>query len=126
MPVDPEGHPSDEAELFHLLRVYLGIDQRTAALFVALVVAAVATVTGIYIAIFGFDRWRTDMSRAGSMMIATYATPVATAPAGPPARPTPAAQYLCPACGAVGLPAWGRGGAPHCPGCGRVMAVQGR
>jgi predicted RNA-binding Zn-ribbon protein involved in translation (DUF1610 family) len=111
-------------ESFSMLRDYMGFDRRTLFVFLALVAGVFIVVTGIYIAIFGFQEWETNMQRAGSMMIANYDAPVA--PRLAPAAAVPAVQFSCPNCGAVGLPRWNPGGTPVCPNCGSVMTVGGR
>ena len=118
---------------------YFGFDMRTLGIFSGLVVGVVVVVTGIYIAIFGFDSWKSSMSQAGSLMLSNLNTPnaaagTAPAPAGTvtpaPAAPAPpaarsGAQYVCPTCGAAGLPQWSPNGTPLCPRCGGVMVVTG-
>ena len=122
-------------ESFSMLRDYIGFDRRTLLIFLALVAGVFVVVTGIYIAIFGFKDWETNMQRAGSMMVANFNTPATggiedlTGPRAPRPRPAavPAAvQYTCPNCGAVGLPHWSPNGTPICPNCGSVMTVAGR
>ncbi|HEY3359015.1 MAG TPA: hypothetical protein VGQ83_37540 [Polyangia bacterium] len=49
------------------------------------------------------------------------APPAATAPAL--LRPGLGRQYVCPSCGAVGMPSWTPAGQPQCPACGGLMAV---
>jgi type IV secretory pathway TrbD component len=148
------GATENREESFSLLHDYMGIDRRTLLIFTALVVGVTVVVTGIYVAIFGFDTWTTNMERAGSMMVANFdprvngqgqdipdiPDPRVRAPAMAPAnldvppwgvntRPVaapPAAQFVCPKCGAVGLPAWSQAGAPLCPYCRGVMSVAGR
>ncbi len=116
---------------------YFGFDMRTLATFSGLVIGVVVVVTGIYVAIFGFDNWRSSMSQAGALMLSNVQAPNAatgmpTAPVGPavsaPASPTArsGAQYSCPNCGAVGLPQWSPNGTPLCPSCGGVMTVTGK
>lgn len=118
-------------------RDYFGFDTRTLAIFFGLVVGVVVVVTAIYVSIFGFDNWKSNMSQASSMMLLNFNDPNAaagttTGPAGPVvAAPVPAtgqagAQYSCPACGAVGLPEWSPNGTPLCPNCGTVMIVTGK
>lgn len=64
--------PSDEREPTGLLREYLGFRARPALIFAALIIGALAVVTAIYVSIFGFDTWSTNMQRAGSMMVIRY------------------------------------------------------
>lgn len=115
---------NNREESFSMLRDYMGFDKRTLFIFLALVAGVFVVVTGIYIAIFGFQEWETNMQRAGSMMIANYDAPVA--PGLAPAAATPAVQYTCPNCGAAGLPQWSQDGTPRCPNCGSTMMVGGR
>jgi hypothetical protein len=57
----------------------------------------------------------------GYSLVPAGGAPLAAAPA--PA-PTPLGrQYVCPTCGAVGLPRWSPSGQPLCPICGNLMAV---
>jgi len=113
---------------------YLGFDRRKLAIFSGLVAAVVVVVTGIYVSIFGFDSWKSNMSQASSMMLSNFDVPNAaasatTGPVGPaqaafaPATGQAGAQYVCPSCGAVGLPRWSTGGSPLCPNCGSMMGV---
>jgi len=109
---------------------YFGLNGRTLAIFWGLVICVVVVVTAIYVLIFGFDSWRSNMSQASSLMLTNVDVPGAEAgPAAaavmPAAGPT-GAQYVCPTCGAVGLPRWSPDGTPTCPGCGAVMIVTGR
>ena len=120
-----------------VLSDYFGLDTRTLVTFFCLVVGVVIVVTGIYVAIFGFDNWKSSMSQAGSMMLSNFNDPNAATgrtigPAGPvspavaPLAAPTGAQYSCPNCGAVGLPKWTQNGAPLCPNCGTVMNVTGK
>jgi hypothetical protein len=63
--------PSD-VQRFSLLRDYLGIEPRTLLVLFGLVAAAFVVVTVIYGSIFGFDRWASNMHRAGSLMVINY------------------------------------------------------
>ena len=139
-----------------LLRDYFGLDGRMLLTFAGLVAGVLVVVTGIYVAIFGYDDWKKDMKQAGSMMVAGFNAPANGAVAPAPAQLAPAspirmnptmqapsqyvcpapgqlapvmqgaAQYVCPSCGAVGLPVWTPNGAPTCPNCGSIMAMAGR
>jgi len=57
------------------------------------------------------------------------AAPTVAAPAFAPAfaprvtMPGAGRQYMCPSCGAVGLPSWTQAGQPVCPACGGLMGV---
>ncbi len=129
-----------------MLQDYLGLDGKTMITFTGLVVSVLVVVTGIYVSIFGFDTWKTNMKRAGSLMVINAQQPVngaqpgmnngmalpaaarMPAPATPyavPLAPPAATQFVCPACGASGLPAWTTNGAPVCPSCGAVMGATG-
>lgn len=130
-----------ENESTSLLNNYLGLDGRTLITFGTLVGGVFVVVTGIYVAIFGFESWTRDMQQAGNMMVAGFNTAaggVAPVQVFQPPQPSgqrpetgragaaPAAQFVCPNCGAVGLPRWSNTGTPVCPNCGGVMAVAGR
>ena len=121
------------------LEEYLGFSAGKIMIFCGLVLGVVVIVTGIYVAIFGFDNWKSSMQQAGSMMLANFdpvpapgtgvvITPqVAVPPVAQvaPAAPVAATQFVCPNCGAAGLPNWSLTGAPLCPNCGAVMGVAG-
>jgi predicted RNA-binding Zn-ribbon protein involved in translation (DUF1610 family) len=124
----------DQDEKFNLFREYMGFKQKTMLWYMALVAGVVVLVTVIYTSIFGYGTWKRNMQRAGSMMVANFDPaapgvnlgPVAPAPYGVVPAAAPAQQYVCPGCGATGLPNWSPGGAPQCPNCGTIMAVAGR
>ena len=117
---------------------YFGIDKRTWAIFFGLVFGVVIVVTCIYVAIFGFDSWKTSMAGAGSMLLSNFDPQAGAggtvgqggqmlqgvAPAAVPAFQG-GTQYTCPACGAVGLPIWNQVGTPTCPTCGALMVIAG-
>jgi hypothetical protein len=111
-----------------LLRDYLGFDRHVLMKFAGLVAAVVFVVTGLYVAIFGFDTWASNMEQAGSMMLANFDPPPPAPPQSQftPVAAAPTAQYVCPSCGAVGLPLWTRDGTPRCPVCQGVMISGGR
>jgi hypothetical protein len=136
-----------------LIREYLRTEPRKLLYAVGFVVGVMVLVTIPYVLIVGFDKWSSDMREAGHMMWAGYTpNPAATAglqPAAytvvPTAAPAPAPptiagpgawpqlrplvqpglgrQYVCPSCGAVGLPRWTAAGQPSCPACGGMMYV---
>lgn len=130
-----------------LLNLYFNFNSYKLLLFLGIVVLTTLVVTGIYVSIFGFDSWQSNMSQAGSLMLANFPTPIANT-GNPNAsgsianRPnasgvTPAAataplnrgttnQFVCPNCGPVGLPNVNTNGTPLCPNCGAVMGVGGR
>ncbi len=121
-------------ESHSLLDDYFGFDRKTLLVFLGLVASVMFVVTCIYVAIFGFDNWKTNMARAGSMMIANFDAPVTGtteqfigpgAPRSAPGAVPAAAQYICPNCGAVGLPGWSTNGTPICPNCGVGMTLAG-
>ncbi len=117
-------------------REYFGFDGRALVTFFSLVAGVLVVVTGIYVAIFGLDNWKSSMSQAGSMMLSNFndtngagaginnpGVPAAMG-AAQPSSPV-GVQFSCPNCGAVGLPNWSQQGAPLCPNCGNVMNVTG-
>ena len=123
-----------------LLSLYFNFSSYRLLLFLGIVILTTLVVTGIYVSIFGFDNWKSNMSQAGSLMLANFPTPVANTgnPNGPNAVgvPTPLSpaplntgttnQFVCPNCGPVGLPNVSATGTPLCPSCGMVMGVGGQ
>ncbi len=104
-----------------MLEEYLKADEKAFGYFFALVVGTAIVVTGVYWAIFGFDRWEVEMDRATELMAAAAVAPfgqVNTVPSG-------TGQYICPRDGAAGLPNFDASGIAHCPICGQAMAFQG-
>lgn len=128
-PTLPDNEPS-----LKLLEHYLGIDAKTSYIIIGLVAIGLVVATGIYIGTFGFQHWRTNMNRAGDMMVINFDLPMAAQPMAPTGnpltqRPVPAAAqsqspFFCPSCGMLGLPFWS-GGAPMCPTCGALMSSPG-
>jgi predicted RNA-binding Zn-ribbon protein involved in translation (DUF1610 family) len=119
-------------ESFSYINEYIGIDKRKLIIFFSLLLGVFVVVTGIYVAIFGYQDWKTNMQRAGSMMVANFdqpqvpASPVIGVPAVQPTlAPSyqPTVQYACPQCGIAGLPNWSANGAPLCPRCGSLMSI---
>jgi DNA-directed RNA polymerase subunit RPC12/RpoP len=108
----PESEQKVEASL---IEEYLGIRRKTLLVFAGFVTAVWILVAGIYAALFGFDAWATNMRRAGSMMVIRFDSP-----------PTGTIQYVCPRCGAVGLPSGDPQQGPRCPICGGRMTLAGR
>lgn len=104
-----------ENESLNLLEDYLGIEKKHLSILIAIMASVFVLVTGIYIALFGFQHWRTNMSRAGSMMVINFQVNGTN---------TVTRQYVCPSCGAVGLPQQGPNGEPLCPNCGQRMKVR--
>ena len=98
-------------ESLSLMEDYLGIGQRTLGLLVAIAGSTLVATAGIYIAVYGLQRWRTNMDRAGAAMVIDFQTPTAA----------PAARYVCPNCSVTGVPVQGPGRAPLCPICGAEM-----
>ena len=140
---------TNEEKPVGMVQDYLGLDGKTMITFTGLVVSVLVVVTGIYVSIFGFDTWTTNMKRAGSLMVINAHQPVGgaqpgmnnglaaplaplapavapTAPYAMPLIPPAATQFVCPNCGNTGLPAWTANGAPVCPGCGAVMGATGQ
>lgn len=103
---------------------YLGADLRSLGLFAGLIVGAAVIVTLTYWAIFGFDRWNTNVQTASDLMMAAVVSPVvSTSPNGqtPSYTTGMTGQFLCPTHGAVGLPNYDAAGSPRCPLCGQAM-----
>lgn len=96
-------------ESVNLVEDYLGIDRRTLKLLLAIAACALVATTGIYIHIYGLQRWRTNMDRAGEAMVIDFEEPAAS---------RAAARYVCPGCGTVEVSTWSRGEPPRCPICG--------
>jgi hypothetical protein len=130
----------NQEESFSALKEYFGIEKRTLLIFTALVVGVLVVVTVIYVAIFGFREWKTNMKHAGSMIMAKFDKPAtglpqnATCPGAnrpsapcyvPAVAPAPG-PYTCPQCGTAGHPRWSTSGAPICPNCRAVMSVAGQ
>lgn len=130
-----------------VLNLYFSFNSAKLLLFLGIVVLTALVVTGIYVSIFGFDNWKSNMSQAGSLMLANFPTPlnttgnqigngtvadspnalgIATTPvqSAPPQGTTN--QYICPYCGPVGLPNMSTNGVPLCPSCGMVMGIGGQ
>lgn len=115
---------------------YLGFSVKKFVTFTILVVGVIIAVTGIYVAIFGLDTWKSSMQQAGSMMLANFNAPgtqqavtpcpPGLTPAAATTVPVPPAQYACPNCGTTALPTWNATGTPVCPNCGSVMSVSGQ
>jgi len=127
-----------------LLNLYFNFNSYKLLLFLGIVVLTTLVVTGIYVSIFGFNSWQSNMSQAGSLMLANFPTPiantvdpntsgsiasqpnasgVATPPAAAPLNGGSTNQFVCPNCGPVGLPNVSTNGMPLCPNCGTVMGV---
>ncbi len=96
---------------------YLNMDNKNFSYFIGLVTGAIVFVTLIYWAIFGFDRWNSEMQRASDLMMAATVAPARHIPAGNGGT----GQYVCPQDGATGLPNFDAAGVPHCPVCGLTM-----
>ncbi len=100
-----------------MFKAYFNVDGGKLGYIFGLLAGATVSVTLIYWAVFGFDTWKEEARRASDLMMAAAVAPstqlsVQTGGAG---------QYVCPRDGAVGLPNFDAGGAPHCPVCGQVM-----
>jgi len=122
---------NSEDEHIGLIQEYFGFDQRRVLISLAMVAGVAVVVTLIYVAIFGFDTWKSNMKQAGNMMVVNFQPPGANGVVEPNIVPLPAAatstiQYLCPTCGIVGLPRWSVGATPVCPQCGAVMSIVGQ
>lgn len=119
----------DTKEFEGVMSDYFGFDLRKLLIFCGLVFAVVVVVTGIYVAIFGFDSWKNSMTQAGDLMLAAQNVPMANGAAGTMVMQSPApqagAQYNCPTCGTTGLPMWNANGSPLCPACGALMGIAG-
>ena len=150
-PTSPEREDAFGPGRPSLIREYLGTEPRKLLVAVGFVVGVMVLVTIPYVLVVGFNKWSSDMREAGHMMWAGY-TPAATptgiaaqpaaysvVPVGaaPPAyaggaawpalrplmQPGLGRQYVCPSCGAVGLPRWTAAGQAACPICGGMMYV---
>ncbi len=104
-----------QEESVSLVEDYLGVGRRTLYLLLAIAACALVATTGIYIGIYGFRHWKTNMDRAGSAMVINYDAPTAV-----PA----AAQYVCPNCSVVDVPLWSPNSTPVCPICGAQMSLR--
>ncbi|HUV49764.1 MAG TPA: hypothetical protein VMW78_01915 [Anaerolineae bacterium] len=100
-----------------MLKEYLGVDLDKYGLFFVAVIATSVIITGIYWAIFGFDRWAGQVQTAADLMTAAAVSPFVQSPAVSGGT----GQYVCPQDGAVGLPNFDMAGVPHCPLCGQAM-----
>ena len=114
---------------------YFGFDIKTLFVFGGLVVAVIVIVTVLYISIFGFQNWKSNMNQASALLLSNFnagAPLVEGQPllqgATPNIRPViqGTGQYTCPTCGTIGLPSWSANGAPLCPNCGNVMGLSGQ
>jgi len=105
----------DQEESVSLVEDYLGIGKRTLYILLAITACALVATTGIYIGIYGFRHWRTNMNRATEAMVINFNAPT-TAPA--------AAQYVCPNCQVTVAPVWSPNTAPVCPICGARLNVR--
>jgi hypothetical protein len=92
-------------------------DPKRFGYFFGLVIGTAISVTVIYWAIFGFNKWEGQVLRASELMMAATVAPVGPATT----LPSGAGQYVCPRDGAAGLPGFDAAGCPHCPICGQVM-----
>ncbi len=100
-----------------MFKEYFNLDGGKIGYIFGLLAGAVVSVTLIYWAVFGFDTWKEETRRASDLMMAAAVAPATQRPV----QSGGAGQYLCPQDGAVGLPNFDAGGAPHCPVCGQVM-----
>jgi predicted RNA-binding Zn-ribbon protein involved in translation (DUF1610 family) len=105
----------DTDESVPLLEDYLGMGRRTLYTLLALVAGAFVVATFVYIALYGFQSWKTNMARAGSQMVINYDVPVAA---------QNDFQYVCPNCGVVKQPGWAADGTPLCPSCGAQVDLK--
>ena len=110
-----------------------------------LIVVFVVTLltTGLYVTINGYDKWKGDMKDAAVYLQAAAGAPAPAAAGAPQAntvdrvlqilQPVPVAkknvvtkqagQYVCPVCGATGLPDYAVNGDPVCQVCRHKMEV---
>jgi hypothetical protein len=133
---DPEARLS-------FVREYFGSEPRKLAKLIVLVFGTVLVVTVFYVALVGFDKWKTNVTEASHMIWASYtpagaqtllatplgspriSTPEQRADGLVPLTPTPSAgrQYVCRTCGRASLPVWTATGQPHCPTCQGLMEL---
>ena len=66
-----------------MLEHYFGMNAKKCVGFLGLMLGTAAIVTGIYSAIFGFDRWQEEMQRASDLMMVASVAPVAPLPTSP-------------------------------------------
>jgi len=125
----------NEEESSSVIKEYFGFDARSLAIFFGLVVGVIVVVTGIYVAVFGFKSWSTNMEQAGTLLLTGTGAPVGAPVAGAGQLGTPnyaagtvptATQYRCPNCGGMCAPLREQVGTPYCPGCNTPMQAIGQ
>jgi hypothetical protein len=140
--VNMEGRPphnEDRDGRISFVREYFGTEPPKLAKLVVLVLGAFLAVTVLYVALVGFDKWKTNVTEASHMIWASY-TPAGSLLATPlvvprtstpeqdglvPLTRTPSAgrQYVCRTCGRASLPMWTITGQPRCPTCQGLMEL---
>jgi len=123
----------NEEESSSVIKDYFGFDARSLAIFFGLVIGVILVVTGIYVAVFGFESWSTNMEQAGTLLLTAAPVDASGAGAGQPGAPSysmgngpAAAQYRCPNCGGMCAPLRDQAGTPYCPGCNTPMQAIGQ
>jgi hypothetical protein len=123
-----------------LAQAYFGTEPRRLAFLGAVVLGVAIVVTGGYVLIVGADTWTNDVAAANHLMWAGLTRPGTTAcprlaastttltlmapfPRGPVTVTGAERPYVCPSCGAIGLPLWSSAGQTICPTCGVPMVV---
>ncbi|MBF0119411.1 MAG: hypothetical protein HQK79_11290 [Desulfobacterales bacterium] len=99
-------------------------DLKKVGLFIGLVLGTAIITTILYWLIYGFDKWKTDITSASNLMLAANVYPSLQGHTSQSGGGT-AGQYLCPTHGAVGMPVINVQGVPACPICGMVMQFNG-
>lgn len=115
-----------------LLGAYFSIDKMRLLLLSVLVAVAIVGASGLFIAQYGVDVWETTVTRAKSLMVINFDTPIPvnTAPMGSHLGTAqqqrqiidpPTTLYICPTCGIVGYPRFPSPSIPICPNCGIAL-----
>ena len=115
-----------------LLGFYFRFDKVRLVLLSGLVVMAVASAIGLFIAQYGLGVWERTVVRAKSLMVINFDTTVPQSPASSETRliavqkqtpipEQPVTLFFCPSCGNVRYPVFSSNSIPLCPYCGSVL-----